>query len=148
MMQKPEPTNPASYGYNIAQTRLWPKLLAIVIIVIAITIAIWNLPQGYNTDLTLIGKGKPAAVQVFDPNSTSSLEMMDAVNRVRGDYKGRVEFLLADLNSEAGKSFAATQGVSPSTLILFGPDGTRLNVVATKQDADSLKTLLKETFRF
>lgn len=147
-MQKPEPNNAASYGYNVAQTRVWPKLLAIVIIVIAITIAIWNLPQGYNTDLTLIGKGKPAAVQVFDSNSSPSLELMDAVNHVRGDYKGRVEFLLADLNSDAGRSFAATQGVAPPALILFGPDGTRLAAVGAKQDADSLKKLFTDTFRF
>lgn len=145
-MEKPGPNNPAGYGYNVAQTRLWPKLLAIVVIVIAIAIAIWNLPQGYNTDLGLIGKGKPAAVQVFDPNSSPSLELMDAVNHLRGDYKGRIEFLLADLNSEAGKNFAAAQGVSPPALILFGPDGTRLNVVGAKQDADTLKKLFKETF--
>ena len=30
--------------------------------------------------------------------------------------------------------------------ILFGPDGTRLNVVGAKQDADTLKKLFKETF--
>jgi hypothetical protein len=148
MMQKPEQNNPASYGYNIAQTRVWPKLLAIAVIIIAVTIAVWNLPQGYNTDLTLIGKGKPAAVQVFDSNSSHSLELMDAVNHLRGDYKGRIEFLLADLNSEAGRSFAAAQSVSPPALILFGPDGTRLTVVGAKQDADTLKKIFTETFHF
>jgi len=146
-MENPNQNNPAGYGYKIAQTRVWPKLLAIAVILVAIGIAVLNLPQGYNTDLTVIGKGKPAAVQVFDPNSVSSLDLMEAFNKVRGEYEGRIEFLLADLNRDEGKQFAQTHGVGSNTLVLFGPDGSKVGTVPGPQNAEALKKLFKQAFR-
>ena len=146
-MQNPEPNTTTGYGYKLAQTRVWPKLLAIVVIFVAVGIALLNLPRGYSTDLTVIGKGKPAAVQIFDPNSVSSLDLMQAFNSARGEYEGRIEFLLADLNSDSGKQFAQTHGVGSNTLVLFAADGTKLSTVSGPQDADTLKKLFKQAFR-
>lgn len=146
-MENPNQNDPAGYGYKIAQTRVWPKLLAIVVIFVAIGIAVLNLPRGYSVDLALIGKGKPAVVQVFDPNSVSSLDLMEAFNGVRDDYEGRIEFLLADLNRDEGKQFAQTHGVGSNTLVLFGPDGTKVGTVPGPQDAEALKKLFKQSFR-
>ena len=134
--------NAGNNPYQFARTRAWPKLLAIGVILLAIVIAIWNLPHGYSTDLTVIGKGKPALVQVFDPNQVLSLELMETVNGIRGEYEGRVEFLLADLNREGGRAFAEQQGTKPPALVMFAPNGAKITTLSGPQTAEDLKKLL------
>jgi thioredoxin-like negative regulator of GroEL len=141
-MEQNEQNTGTENPYQFARTRAWPKLLAIGVIFLAIAIAIWNLPQGYSTDLTLIGKGKPALVQVFDPNQVHSLELMETVNGLRGEYAGKVEFLIADLNREPGRAFAEQQGAKPPALILFASNGVKVTTLSGVQTPEDLKKLL------
>lgn len=86
-------------------------------------------------DLSRIGKGKVAVVQVSDPNCKPCKRLEGVVNRVKGDFSD-VYFKTADLSTEKGKAFADKQGVSFTTLVFFDKLGRKKEVltgVSTKE---------------
>jgi hypothetical protein len=85
-----------------------------------------SLPRGLSTDLTRIGQGKPALVMIHDHNFVESLNLMQSVNAVRGDYDGALVFLVADPNTPQGRGFMEAQGMDAVALVLFDAGGRRI----------------------
>lgn len=106
--------------------RYRPRTLTILAIVAVLGVLLALIPPGYDTDLSHIGQGRPAAVLVHDPGFVASTELMEGVNRLRGDYEPNLLFLLADLNTPQGRRFATEHSVGLGTLVLFDADGRRL----------------------
>lgn len=84
------------------------------------------MPRGYDADLSHIGKGRQAAVLVHDPGFVASMDLMESVDRIRGELEPRMLFLLADLNTLQGQQFAKRQSVTFGTLVLFDAEGRHL----------------------
>lgn len=111
--------------------------LAIIALSGALFIAL--MPRGYDTDLSRIGKGQPVAVLVHNAEYLASTELMESMNRLRGDYEPAVLFLLADLHVPPGKKFAAEHSANFDTLLLFDADGRRV----ASHSGDSSETAVR-----
>ena len=125
--------------------------LRTTLITIAATIAvlaflITRLPQGFSDDLSKIGRGSNIAVLVHNKSTVRSQNLMSLLNQVRPDYAGKVEWLVADIDTESGKAFVREQQVKDSILVFFGPDGTRRGVLEGAVDENGLRMALDTAF--
>lgn len=123
------------------------KLVFVVFLAGLVGLAIWNLPRGYSTDLSRIGQGGNVVVQVHDHGLVNSTALMESLNRVRHDYKGVIEFAVADLQIPQGRAFAESHDAEAATLLLFAPDGTRLGVVQGAYEPVVLRRILDQVYR-
>lgn len=125
--------------------------LRTTLITIAATIAvlaflITRLPQGFSDDLSRIGRGANIVVLVHNKSTVRSQNLMSLLNQVRPDYAGKVEWLVADIETESGKAFVREQQVNDSILLFFGPDGTRRGVLEGAVDENGLRMALDTAF--
>lgn len=111
-----------------------------------LALAFQLLPKGFSDDLSKIGRGAPVAVLVHDKNSVQSQHLMTLLDRVRADYAQRVDFLVADLDTQAGREFATRQQAGRGALLLFAPDGAPLRALAPNVDEAALRRALDESF--
>lgn len=107
----------------------------------------WNLPRGYSADLSQIGKGKNIMVMVHDHYLVDSTRLMENLDKLRADYAGVVEFVVADVQVAEGQAFAKTHSAGATTLLFFSPDGTPLGSVQGMQEVDTLRSTLNQVFR-
>jgi len=120
------------------------KLVVIVAICSVLAFAILSLPKGFKSDLTLIGKGTATVVLIHDKNLVGAATTMALLNDVRSDYEDSVEFLAADIVTPEGQAFMRQQSVGVIELVVFGPDGTRLQVLRAGITEQELRTALDE----
>lgn len=123
------------------------KVLVIVSILVFLGIVVWNLPRGYSTELTQIGRGKNIVVLVHDHNLVNSTQQMENLNPLRANYAGTVEFMVADLQLATGQAFARTHNAEATTLLFFAPDGTALKKVQGVQESAALRDALNRVFQ-
>jgi len=122
-------------------------LISIVAIGVFLGIAVMLLPKGFSGDTSKIGQGSAVVVLAHNKDSVQSLNMMDYMNQIRGDYSGRIEFVVADANTPQGSAFIQLQQVELGTLLLFAPDGRRLQVLGNLNSASGLRTALDSAFK-
>jgi hypothetical protein len=118
-------------------------LITVGIVVLALALAATLLPRGFSDDLSRIGQGRPAVVLTHDKEAVASLELMTMLNDIRGDYEDRLEFLAIDVATEEGRSFAQSQGVGSSLLVLFDGTGSRIAVFDGIRDPAILRSALE-----
>lgn len=123
------------------------KLLFVAFLAGIVAVAIWSLPRGYSADLSRVGQGHNVVVHVHDHYLVSSTALMDSLNRLRRDYAGVVEFVVADMQVPAGRDFAERHRTEAATLLLFAPDGTRLGVVQGAHEPAELRAILNQVYR-
>ena len=128
------------------KSRLTTNAVIAIFMTVIIGLAIWHLPRGYSVDLSQIGKGKNVAVQVHDHNLVNSTYLMENLSKVRGEYEGVIEFVVADVNIAEGRAFAQMHKADPATLLFFAPDGKHLGSVQGVQTPDALKNILNRAF--
>jgi hypothetical protein len=126
----------------------WGRLLLIALAVVAVAGLIWRqLPSGtYATDLSRIGAGRPVVVLAQDPNFAGGLAVMELLNKVRGDYAERVEFLVAPLVLPEGRAFGERHAVGDGSVLLFAADGSRVGVLPHPKTTDELRRALNQAF--
>ncbi len=126
----------------------WTKRLLILLLTLAVGALIWaQLPSGsYPTDLTRVGKGRPAVVLTQDANYISGMEVMEMMNVVRKQYGSQIEFLVARQGLPEGQGFAAQQGSSDGTVLLFASDGRRVGMLHQPKTAQELHTAIATAF--
>ncbi|MDX9740620.1 MAG: hypothetical protein RBT81_05530 [Gammaproteobacteria bacterium] len=118
-------------------------LITVGIVVLALAFAATLLPRGFSDDLSRIGQGRPAVVLVHDKEAVASLELMTMLNELRGDYEDRMEFLATDVATDEGRSFAQSQGVGSSLLVLFDGAGSRVAIIDGIRDPGILRSTLE-----
>ena len=75
-------------------------------------------------DLTNIGQGTPAIVQVHDVQCQTCIALQREVRAALADIEeDTLDYRVADLNSNDGLLFASTYGAGHSTLLFFDADG-------------------------
>lgn len=122
---------------------VWRRLITPLLIAALLAAAVALLPRGFDTDLSQIGRGEYAVVQVFKQDTLRNQKLMDALNDVRDQYETRgVKFLLADIDTQAGQQFAQSHGVGSATVLLFGPRGEKLQTLRNVQDSAALQRAL------
>ncbi len=127
--------------------RPWLKFFILLVVIGSVATLISLLPRGYSQDISLIGKGENAVVLVHDHNKLASLETMNALNTLRGEYEGHVKFLVADIFTRKGKGFAEKYDTPFTALVFFAPNGERLKTLYGQQDAATIRETLNQQFR-
>lgn len=123
------------------------NLLVILLVMSGILLfASYMLPQGYHSDTTQIGKGKPAIVLIYDANNAVSDQIMEDFSQVRGEFEAQVEFILVDVNAPGGSQFANANAVSTASALFFDSKGKRITTIYSPQGADTLNKIIRQTF--
>ena len=108
--------------------------------------AAMNLPRGYSDDLSRVGKGTAAVVLVRDKNAVQTFDLLEAMGSVRGEFGGKVEFLLTDFNTPQGRAFMEENNTTKATLVLLDGDGKLMKILRAPQTAESLKQEITDSF--
>ncbi|MDX1569697.1 MAG: hypothetical protein R3200_04365 [Xanthomonadales bacterium] len=95
-----------------------------------------------STDLSAIGKGKPALVLAYENYSPAGGEALNRMGQVKGDYESRIEFLVADLGVPAGQAFADRHRLDNGQAMFLTPDGRPLRAMSIPAEEQALRTLL------
>ena len=99
-------------------------------------------------DLSQIGKGKPAIVQIHDPNCQLCRTLQKQTRRALRDYDDEsFTFLVANVATAEGGALAAQYGVPHVTLLLFDGDGEMVQVVRGPTDTATLEAEIKAHMR-
>ncbi len=139
---------PKNNSEAVPSKSIWPKLITFTLIFVVIVFAVSLLPRGFSQDLSLVGQGANVVILVHDNNVIQSADTMVAMNEVRDEYDGRVEFVVADIMTPDGKAFADRHNLQPTALVFFAGNGDRLNTIYTEQVGESLRNTLNVTYGY
>ncbi len=131
-----------------AKRNIWPKFIVIGSIILLMIIIAMSLPRGFTQDTSKIGSGINTVVLLHDPHYVQSTETMRAMNEVRDEFKGRVEFIVSNINTPAGKAFISTYREKAPALVFFSGEGENLQVTYSPQVGASLRKQLNELFGY
>ncbi len=120
------------------------KLAVLASVTGILAIMFLMLPKGFKDDLSLVGNGTVSVVLTHDKNLLDSTRMMELMNAVRSDYQGTVEFLAVDLATPVGQGFVREQLVGPVTLVFFGAEGERRQVLDSRVNEQQLRETLDQ----
>ena len=122
----------------LTRLRNWGVLSAVV------AAGIWYLVQDVTAtiaehDLSRIGNGVPAVVQIHDERCTACVALQrEARDAMREFEEDELQYLVADMKSPAGRNLAAAHGVANVTLLLFDGDGRRRKTLSGPSTTDIL----------
>lgn len=133
-----------------ADTARWKKRLLTMLFIVGIASFLWSqLPDGgYPTDVSLIGKGRPALVLAQDANYMGGMTVMYLMNEIRDEYADRIDFLVAHLGMADGQAFARSHDAGDGVVLLFSGDGTPVGTLHQPQSATELRLALNKAFGF
>jgi hypothetical protein len=94
------------------------------------------------TDLSIIGKGKPVLVLVYQNYSPTGGEALNRLSQVMGDYDSRLEFAVANLGVPEGRAFASRYQLADGQAIFLKQDGQPLQVTSIPVDERELRSRL------
>jgi hypothetical protein len=131
-----------------ARAPRWKKWLLIVVGCAAVAGLLWQALPGapFPTDLSRVGAGRATLVLAQDNNYVGGAEVMEVMNRIRGEYAGRVDFLVAHLGMADAQVFAAGHGARDGTVLLFAADGRRVGMLQQPRSAEELRHALAAAF--
>jgi thioredoxin-like negative regulator of GroEL len=122
------------------------NVVMVVSALVVLGLVFLNLPRGYSADLSRIGQGGNIVVYVHDHYLVDSTRLMENLDKLRGEYAGTVDFVVADMQVAEGQDFAKAHHVEAATLLFFSPDGTLLGDVRGMQDIGFLRDSLNRAF--
>ena len=125
-------------------SRTMQFLIGIAVVLGAGLLVIRHLPMaGYDSDVTQVGQGRPAAVLVFESFAPPSMEAMALFDQVRRDYADRLDFLVADTGSPRGQAFIARHQVQVGQVLTFRADGTLVRAASLDGGEPALRERLR-----
>ena len=90
-------------------------------------------------DLGRIGQGKPAVVQVHDPQCPTCTALQKQTRKALREFgECDLVYLIADIKTPDGQRFAVEHGVPHVTLLLFDADGRRVETLSGMHSSDQL----------
>ena len=90
-------------------------------------------------DLSVIGNGTPAIVQIHDPSCPSCAALQkETRSALRAFDPAQFNYRVANITTEAGSRFQGAQGLPHVTLARFNGAGERVHVVNGVQEAEVL----------
>ncbi len=124
------------------------NLLAALLVVMGLFLLVWSmLPPSYNTDLTLIGSGKPVVAVVYDNDNAVSLRLIEAFNSIRDNYTGVLEFIVIDKAAPDGQRFLIENKISSANAVYYSAEGDRLLSLYGPKEVAELVTSIEQTFK-
>lgn len=91
-------------------------------------------------DLSRIGNGTPAVVQIHDPQCSQCLALQRETRKALAAFDDEeLQYLVANIRSEEGRRLANAHGVRHVTLLLFDGTGQRRDVLVGSNRSDYLE---------
>ncbi len=124
------------------------NLLAALLVVVGLLFLVWSmLPSAYNTDLTLIGSGKPVVAVVYDNDNEVSLRLMEAFNGIRDNYAGVLEFVAIDKGAPDGQRFLIENRITSANVVYYSAEGEQLLTLYGPKEVAELTSSIEQTFK-
>lgn len=99
-------------------------------------------------DLSRLGNGIPAVVQIHDPQCPRCRALQrEAREAISAFADGSIQFLVANIREPEGQQFAALHGVGHITLVLFDGQGQRRRVLVGENRSDYLVSEFRHLVR-
>ena len=96
------------------------------------------------SDLSMLGNGVPTVVQIHDPDCpTCNALRCEAREAVCAFEEEKLQFLVANLNTDEGRALANEHGVGKVTLLLFDGNGTKRLTLPGLNEAEHLKPVFE-----
>ncbi len=96
-------------------------------------------------DLTRIGNGKPTIVQIHDPNCSMCRALQRETRSALGQLDGDAfDYVIANIKSQKGRSFANRYGVQHVTLLLFDSEGRLKDILEGQRRSSELKRAFQQ----
>ena len=96
-------------------------------------------------DLTRVANGRPTVVQIHDSQCTLCAALQRETKRALREFdSAEIDYVIANITSAKGRTFAARYGVRHVTLLLFEADGTLKEVLVGQQDSAELREVFQE----
>ena len=95
-----------------------------------------------STDLSVIGQGKPILVLAYENFSPTGGDALDSLRQVRSEYESWMAFVVADLGTPQGRTFANRYGLVNGQAVFMKPNGQSLRVINILDDERELRTYL------
>lgn len=90
-------------------------------------------------DLSRVGNGKPAVVQIHDPQCPRCRALQQETRRALSDLDDpNVQYLVANIKSSSGQQFASKHQVAHITLVLFDGQGRRRAILRGNRSSSEL----------
>ena len=96
-----------------------------------------------STDLSVIGQGKPALVLAYDNFSPTGGDALNRLRQVRNDYDSLLDFVVADLGTPQGRTFANRYQLVDGQAVFLKQDGQPLQVTSIPADERELRSRLE-----
>ena len=118
-------TNPAAR----TKSRRWRGLrqfilsFAILGAVVGTGLAAFKHNYDISHDLSVIGKGVPAVVQIHDPNCSLCNQLRRNASSAVDQFGDRLLYRIADISTPAGRAMQLRHDVPHVTLLLFDGEG-------------------------
>ena len=105
-------------------------------------LAITSVGKPISTDLSVIGKGKPVLVLVYENYSPAGGDALTRLSSVMHDYDSRLDFVVADLGVPQGRAFANQHRLVNGQAMFLKSDGTPLRATSIPADQQELRSRL------
>jgi hypothetical protein len=113
-----------------------------VVIVAAVLFLLARQGTPIGTDLSVVGKGRPAVVLAYENFTPAGAEGLDRLRAVRPDYEDRVAFVVADLGTPAGRAFATRHNLQNGMAVFLGPNGEPVRMTGSVSNEQGLRAQL------
>jgi hypothetical protein len=118
-----------------SNTRKWREIrqltitFALLAVVVGSGLAAFKHSYDASHDLSVIGKGVPAVVQIHDPNCPLCNQLRRNASSAAERFGKRLLFRIADISTPAGRQLQHAHNVPHVTLLLFDGKGQLRNVL-------------------
>jgi hypothetical protein len=103
-----------------------------------------SLVKPISSDLSQVGQGKPAIVLAYENFSPTGGEALNRLRKVSSDYESRLLFLVADLGTPAGRTFADRYGLGDGEAVFVNAKGQPQRVTRIPGDEQELRIRLDD----
>ncbi len=93
-------------------------------------------------DLAVIGNGTPTIVQVHDQSCQVCMRLKKLTKNSTENIEN-IQYRIADIATEKGRSFQQQYNVSKTTLLYFDARGRHVHTQRGLQDADTIQTSIE-----
>ncbi|MEB8433859.1 hypothetical protein OO007_16600 [Cocleimonas sp. KMM 6892] len=95
-----------------------------------------------SSDLSIIGQGKPVLVLAYENYSPDGGEALSRLQKVKGDYHSRLDFVVADLGTPQGFAFADRHKMFNGQAVFLKQNGEPLEVTYIPTNEQELRSQL------
>ncbi|MEP3279119.1 MAG: thioredoxin family protein [Stappiaceae bacterium] len=92
-------------------------------------------------DLSRVGNGRPTVVQIHDPQCPSCLALQRETRQALKNFDDEeLDYVVANIKSPEGSSFASRYGVQHVTLLLFDNEGELKQILRGQRNRETLRS--------